>query len=204
MPRASLRQDHFGGLAMSNLKFPRPRARRVSLAVSGVHALSRGLIALALLPLSLGLYGALLGYETRFWPTVEAVVVDQALVVQGDGQTHRTVSHGRTIRVLDTEPAASLSIRFQYEVEGQTYLSEGIERGAFGLQVSIRARELGHDHPVGTRTTVAVNPDKPGDAYLVPGISAAAKFLMGLGGILLAVGLWTRSLARASGPCVRV
>ncbi|MBV5266104.1 hypothetical protein J3S89_18775 [Pinisolibacter sp. B13] len=51
---------------------------------------------------------------------------------------------------------------------------------------------------------VAVDPDDPGHAHLVPGMSSAAKMVTGVGLALMLTGLWVRAVSRVSAtPAVR-
>jgi hypothetical protein len=146
--------------------------------------------------LSLGLYGAQKGYETTRWQQVAAEIVDRDVALSDDVRKKRTAS-GRKVRRVSRDALAMFHVTFRYEVDGEEFLSGGVERGSLGMQNTGRAKELGRLYPVGMMTTVAVNPAGPQEAYLVTGISTPAKMLTIIGALLLAAGLLVRKLARS-------
>ncbi len=137
---------------------------------------------------------AWLGHETRSWPRVEAEIVDSRVTVRVDPSSRGTPTIGLTSSGIRDE-FASYAANFVYTVDGVRHLGHGIERGDLGLQNSAKSRELGLAHPVGSKAMVAVDPNDPTVAYLVPGIASAAKMVTGLGVALVVIGLWVRAVS---------
>lgn len=144
---------------------------------------------------------AWLGYETRTWPRVEAEIVDSKVTIRVDPSSRGTPTIGLTSSGIRNE-FASYGANFVYTVDGVRHLGHGIERGDLGLQNSAKSRELGLAHPVGSKAMVAVDPNDPTVAYLVPGIASAAKMVTALGVAAIAIGLWVRAVS-VPGPNAR-
>lgn len=141
------------------------------------------------------------GHETRTWPRVEAEIVDSRVTVRVDPSSRNTPAIGLTSSGIRDE-FASYAANFVYTVDGVRHLGHGIERGDLGLQNSAKSRELGLAHPVGSKAMVAVDPNDPNVAYLVPGMASAAKLVTGVGLALIVAGLWVRGVS-VPGPDAR-
>jgi hypothetical protein len=89
------------------------------------------------------------GLMTYRWPTATGQVTEQRLGTRFDDSSGPT-------------------IRYTFEVGGQTYVGEGIQFGAWG---GMRTRVV-REHPVGTGVTVRYNPSDPSQAVLIAGPSA--------------------------------
>lgn len=153
--------------------------------------------------LALGALGARawwLGHQTTSWPRVEAVMVSSDLTVRTDASGRTTPSIG-VVSSGNREEFAAYAASFRYAVNGVEYVAHGIERGDFGLQNSALSRDLSFRHPIGSRTTVVVDPKEPAEAYLVAGPSSTSHLLLGLGAAFTLIGAWigwvTKKLAAA-------
>lgn len=89
------------------------------------------------------------GLMTHRWPTATGQITEQRLATRFDD-------------------ASGPTIRYTFEVNGQTYVGDGIQFGAWGNK---RTRVL-REHPVGTDVTVRYNPSDPSQAVLIAGPSA--------------------------------
>lgn len=144
---------------------------------------------------ALGGHGLRLGWETARWPRVEAEIVSSDVTVRVNPSSSGTPTIGLVAGGRRDE-FASYAASFRYSVDGVEHVAHGIERGDLGLQNSQLSRDLGLAHPIGSRAMVAVDPADPDDAYLVPGLSSAAKMVTGVGMALLLIGLWVRAVSR--------
>lgn len=143
----------------------------------------------------LGLHSLRLGWQTRSWPSVEAEIVDAKLTIRANQSSSGTPSIG-VVSGGPRDEFAAYAANFRYTVDGVTHIGHGIERGDLGIQNSQKSRDLDFAHPVGSRTTVVVNPADAREAYLVAGPSSTAKLLTGVGSAFLLIGLWIRSVSR--------
>lgn len=145
---------------------------------------------------ALGGHGLWLGWETTKWPRVEAEIVSSDVTVRVSTSSSGTPTGGLFAGGRRDE-FASYAASFRYVVDGVEHVAHGIERGDLGLQNSQLSRDLGLAHPIGSRAMVAVDPDDPDHAYLVPGMSSAAKMVTGVGLALMLTGFWVRATSRA-------
>ncbi|MFP4056250.1 MAG: DUF3592 domain-containing protein [Candidatus Brocadiia bacterium] len=122
------------------------------------------------------LIGTVLGYflfykkwrrieAAESWPQVPCVVVSSRV------QRHEPSDS-------DSSPTYSVDILYEYEVDGRTYRSNRYDLvGGSSSGRAAKARIVAQ-HPPGTKTVCAVNPDDPTDAVLRRGYTAA--FYLGL------------------------
>ena len=107
------------------------------------------------------------------WPTVEGAVT--------------------TSKVRRRSGSRKLRLRYQYDVNGQTYESHKI--AFMGRVFSGTASERRKRYPTGTQVTVYYNPDKPSVAVLEPGVRMVGFLGAGLVVVLFlpigALGLWS-------------
>lgn len=150
------------------------------------------LISIGAGALAIGLWGMKLGWETLKWPRVEAEIVDSKLTIR-DARPYRSPSGMGPLTVYGRDEFAAYATAFRYEANGEIHIAHGVERGDLGLQNSAKSRALEEAHPIGSRTMVAVDPNDPDHAYLVPGPSSAAKMATGVGTAFVLIGLWVRS-----------
>ena len=130
--------------------------------------------------LLLGGWSAKLGLETNNWPRVAATIVETKISVSEDhsGDSHHTSRHD----------SLYLTVAYAYEVGGRQYAAGGLERGALGSGSEYPVRKLWGTLQEGRKVTVAVNPDDPTEAYLVPGVSGFAYLLGGVGLTVFLIG----------------
>jgi hypothetical protein len=129
--------------------------------------------------LLLGGWSAKLGFETTKWPQVVATIVDSKISII---QHAHDSSH-------QPRDSLYLTVVYAYEVGGQAYTAGGLERGTLGNGNEYQVRKLWGTLIEGQKVTVAVNPDDPTDAYLVPGVSGVAYMLGGVGLTVFLIGL---------------
>lgn len=162
----------------------------------------RFLVAVGLVLGALGARAWWLGHQTTSWPRFEAVMVSSDLTIRTDASGRSTPSIG-VVSSGNREEFAAYAASFRYAVNGVEYVAHGIERGDFGLQNSALSRDLSFRHPIGSRTTVVVDPKEPAEAYLVAGPSSTSRLLLGLGAAFTLIGAWigwaTKKLAAAKG-----
>ena len=150
-------------------------------------AFARNLIVLAILILAPGLWGVAHGALTLRWPRAEATIIDADL-------TRHSRSSTSTPR--STEMWNSFSVHYRYEVAGREYLGGAVEPYDYGMQNSAGAEKMRARHPIGSKASVAYDPNDHEVAYLEPGPSSFSLVLVGIGTVVGLSGLWIRSLAR--------
>lgn len=163
----------------------------------------RFLVVVGLVLGALGVRAWWLGHQTTTWPRLEAVMVSSDLTVRTDASGRSTPTIG-VVSSGNREEFAAYAASFSYRVNDVDHVAHGIERGDFGLQNSALSRDLSFRHPIGSRTTVVVNPNDPAEAYLVAGPSSTSRLLLGLGAAFTLIGAWigwaTKKLAAGKGP----
>lgn len=151
------------------------------------------LVAIGGVSLGLGLSGLWLGCATSKWPRVEAEIVDSRTIARVDTpvRDHAGIT---PVAAHDRDAFAADAIAFRYEVNGVVHIGADVERGDLGLRTSAKSHALEHDHPIGSHTTVVVDPTDPENAYLLAGPSATAKTVTGVGAAFVLIGFWMRGL----------
>lgn len=155
------------------------------------RAFARLPLAIGAVLLALGVHGMAMGARTLAWPRTEAQILDARVDLRlSTSPTPFTDKYrgGRS----ETRETASFRVRYRYTVKATQYEGSGVEPTDFGLQNSAAARDMGRRYPPGRRVAVAYHPSNPAVSYLEPGPSSVAWVLSGLGGGLVALGLWMR------------
>jgi Protein of unknown function (DUF3592) len=129
----------------------------------------------------LGGWSAKLGFETTQWPQVPATIVKWNISV-----SERSHSHKQDALFQNRRESLYLDTAYVYQVGGREYTAEGLQRGTLGSGKLAPVRKLWGTLNKGSQVKVAINPDDPSEAYLVPGISGLAYLI---GGVGLAVNL---------------
>jgi flagellar basal body rod protein FlgC len=137
----------------------------------------------------LGAWAAINGVQTLRWPSVQAEIVAANL------QLHET--ERRDQRSPDRRH--TFAVAYVYAVDGQRYLSHGIEPEDFGMQNSGDAVKLANVYPVGSKAQVVYDPANPAMAYLKPGPSSFSLMLLGIGVAFALAGGLARRMIRV-GP----
>ncbi|HSN55897.1 MAG TPA: DUF3592 domain-containing protein [Candidatus Sulfomarinibacteraceae bacterium] len=122
------------------------------------------------------------------WPEVECTILDSGVEETGDDESPYRP------RVL-----------FEYRVDGRTYRSGAVSRGADATSSYDKARAPADRYLPGSRATARVNPDLPGDAVLerrLPWTILVVFFplifvAVGAGGLIM---VWRREPQRPDGP----
>lgn len=146
-------------------------------------------LALGAISFALGAWAAIAAAQTLRWPSVQAEIVAANL------QLHET--ERRDQRSPDRRH--TFAIAYVYTVEGQRYLSHGIEPEDFGMQNSADAVKLANAYPVGSKAQVVYDPANPAVSYLKPGPSSFSLMLLGIGLAFALVGGLARRMVRV-GP----
>lgn len=138
--------------------------------------------------LGVGGYAAWQGWQTLYWPKVEATVISSAIEID---TTTRTVPLDDKYRGGETETRERMSakIRYRYVVDSVPFESSRIEPYDLGLPSAGAIRGLEDRASEGARVEIAYDPRDPRRAYLVPGPSGSAISLMVIGAVLMALGL---------------
>ena len=121
-----------------------------------------------------GLYTVVNALRTYRWPTTTGVVRGQDVSTSSSSQGGSTTHHPK--------------LRYEYEVEGDTYVSSRIAVGSgpsFGSRSG--AREWLEDYPEGSEVTVRYNPRRPDRSVLEPGGILGGLFLLLVAGGMLAL-----------------
>jgi hypothetical protein len=164
-------------------------ARRKKPAGKPDYRISYFFLAIGAASFALGAWAAANGALTLRWPRVEAEVVS------ADHRLHET--QRRDQRAPDQRHTFAIS--YVYTVDGQRYLSHGIEPDDFGMQNSGDAIKLANAHRIGSKVQVAYDPANPHVAYLDPGPSSFSLMLVGIGAAFGLVGGLARRMVRV-GP----
>jgi hypothetical protein len=130
-------------------------------------------IAFGSLFVILGLYLFVNALRTYRWPTTTGVV-------RGQDVSSSSSSEGST--------SYSPKLRYEYEVDGDTYVSSRIAVGS-GPSFNSRsgAREWLEDYPVDSEVTVRYNPGRPDRSVLQPGGVLGGLLVLLISGGMLAV-----------------
>jgi len=146
-------------------------------------------LAIGIAGFVLGAFAAVNGAMTLRWPRAEAEVVSADLkLYETERRDQRTPDRRHTF-----------SVAFVYTVDGQRYLSHGIEPEDFGMQNSGDAVKLANAHPIGSKVQVAYDPANPQVSYLKPGPSSFSLMLFGVGAAFMLVAGLARRMVRV-GP----
>src|ERR1700743_590264 len=137
----------------------------------GSLAFGRNLIVLAPLLLARSLWCAGHGVLTLRWHRADATIVDANFRVQ----TEQMASPGQR----DRDEWNTFSTHFRYTVDGKEYISDRIEPYDMGMQNSAGAERMREQHPVGSVSHAAYDPQAPEIAYLEPGPSSVSLMLGG-------------------------
>ena len=146
-------------------------------------------LAIGVISLALGAFAAVNGALTLRWPRADAEVVS------ADLKLHET--ERRDQRTPDRRH--TFAIAFVYIVDGQRYLSHGIEPEDFGMQNSGDAVKLANTHRIGSKVQIAYDPANPHVSYLKPGPSSFSLMLLGIGVAFILVAGLARRMVRV-GP----
>jgi hypothetical protein len=151
-------------------------------------AFGRNLMVLALLILTLGGYGVVMGAMTLKWPRVDATITSAELLRQN------STSRGMDVRSFE-DGWNSFHVLYQYRVGDRDYVAGGVEPYDFGMQNSAGAAKMRERHPAGSQTKVAYDPANPAVSYLLPGPSSFALVLSGISAFMMLAGWWMRTKA---------
>jgi hypothetical protein len=115
------------------------------------------------------------GKQSETWPFTEGEVVS---------------SHVKSRHDSDGDTSYSAAVRYEYEVNGTTYVSRTISFGSKLYFGRFSAEEVVATYPVGEKVTVYYDPNHPKIATLEPGISGGSFVVLGLSAVFLVAGLW--------------
>ena len=113
--------------------------------------------------------------QSESWPFTEGEVVS---------------SHVKSRHDSDGDTSYSAAVRYEYEVNGTTYVSRTISFGRKLYFGRASAEDVAAMYPVGEKVTVYYDPNNPKIATLEPGISVGSFIVLGLSAVFLIVGLW--------------
>jgi hypothetical protein len=112
--------------------------------------------------------------QSESWPYTEGEIIS---------------SHVRSKYNTGGRTSYSAAVRYEYEVDGTTYVSCTISFGSKLYFGRFSAQEVVATYPVGEKTTVYYNPNNPRIATLEPGISMGSFIVLGLSAVFFIVGL---------------
>lgn len=110
------------------------------------------------------------------WPSVQGRIVSASV-----GEHKGTKSKRKTTYHAD--------VRYDYQVNGQTYDSKRISFGEYSSRDRSHAEEELKKYPVGKQLPVYYSPTNPASSVLEPGLSTQTWFLPGFGLIFGLAGL---------------
>jgi len=124
----------------------------------------------------------LVGYASLSWPSTNSTVISSSFEYY-------------------EEQSYSVSVRYRYEVEGQSYECDLISPGNPVMSEN-RAQELSEKYFAGASVSVFYNSQSPSEAILEPGVEAGLVFMTFLSLLMMASGgglmyvFWTQSDAQ--------
>jgi hypothetical protein len=113
--------------------------------------------------------------QSESWPFTEGEIIS---------------SHVKSRHGSDGGTSYSAAVRYEYEVDGATYVSRTISFGSKLYFGRSSAQDVVAMYPAGEKVTVYYNPNHPKIATLEPGISVGSFIVLGLSAVCLFVGLW--------------
>jgi hypothetical protein len=114
------------------------------------------------------------------WRTRDFRPVPGAILSRGVSSTNQRSTTARK----QSRPTQFLHLVYRYEVDGQTYDGNRIQAGTFGMASGDSLKRFGERFPEGQQVPVYVDPDDPGNAVLVPGLSSVATMLYAISGLV--------------------
>jgi hypothetical protein len=113
--------------------------------------------------------------QSESWPFTEGEVVSSNVKSRHDS---------------DGDTSYSAAVRYEYEVNGTTYVSRTISFGRKLYFGRASAEDVAAMYPVGEKVTVYYDPNNHKIATLEPGISVSSFIVLGLSAVFFIVGLW--------------
>jgi hypothetical protein len=117
------------------------------------------------------------------WRTRDFRQVSGAIVSRGVSSTNQRSSSSAR-KSSRSQRSQFLHLLYSYEVDGQSYESNRIQAGTFGMASGDSLKKFGDRFAEGQQVPVYVDPKDPTNAVLVPGLSSVAKFLYAICGFL--------------------
>lgn len=151
-----------------------------------IGAMSAWVAGFGLVVLSFAASKVLAAASTLRWPTADAVVVESAVLTEGEAREYAGLGTSETATDTGYVPL----IRYRYAVDGRRYESARVSPFDGTLSRRRWARALVDRYPRNTHVFVRYDPGDPTRSYLRPWVRSKDVLFLGIGAALVAAAVW--------------